>query len=283
EPKRMKGADIRRSSSEHIIGWSFALFNIVLAASIRVLFLLSATLFCSGLFYLYIIKVFHLSDKRHDAISCITLLLKETDISQKDENQAKSDKTGYGMEKCVKTKPNQSQPKEIKGGFAQDSPRPQTSTLGFISPKKHKMQCMRTRSKARRLQQQQQVPPNLVEPPKDTMADNRTMAELLLVSQDDIGSLGEEVGNGYEVFDGKHKGRFSGPKVMNRRSEGQHDYVDRQRYHVKVEISNFLRNLDLEVTLDWLYEVDKFFDIMYFPEEEQVKIVAYKLRGGAGA
>ncbi|GJW48368.1 putative ribonuclease H-like domain-containing protein [Tanacetum coccineum] len=40
--------------------------------------------------------------------------------------------------------------------------------------------CMRTRSKARRLrqQQQQQVPPNLVEPPKNTMADNRTMAEL---------------------------------------------------------------------------------------------------------
>ncbi|GJY55971.1 reverse transcriptase domain-containing protein [Tanacetum coccineum] len=43
--------------------------------------------------------------------------------------------------------------------------------------------CMRTRSQARRLRQQQlhqqQVPPNLVEPPKDTMADNRTMAELL--------------------------------------------------------------------------------------------------------
>ncbi|GJZ42912.1 hypothetical protein Tco_0590167, partial [Tanacetum coccineum] len=39
--------------------------------------------------------------------------------------------------------------------------------------------CMRTRSKARRLQQQQQIPPNLVEPLKDTMADNRTMAELL--------------------------------------------------------------------------------------------------------
>ncbi|GKD44911.1 hypothetical protein Tco_1269556, partial [Tanacetum coccineum] len=41
---------------------------------------------------------------------------------------------------------------------------------------------MRTRSQARRLRQQQrqqQIPPNLVEPPKDTMADNRTMAELL--------------------------------------------------------------------------------------------------------
>ncbi|GJT52150.1 reverse transcriptase domain-containing protein [Tanacetum coccineum] len=45
------------------------------------------------------------------------------------------------------------------------------------------VECMRTRSQARRLRQlhpqQQQVPPNLVEPPKDTMADNRTMAELL--------------------------------------------------------------------------------------------------------
>ncbi|GJT25801.1 hypothetical protein Tco_0895738 [Tanacetum coccineum] len=39
---------------------------------------------------------------------------------------------------------------------------------------------MRTRSQARRLRQQpQQVLPHLVEPPKDTMADNRTMAELL--------------------------------------------------------------------------------------------------------
>ncbi|GKG21721.1 hypothetical protein Tco_0384316, partial [Tanacetum coccineum] len=42
---------------------------------------------------------------------------------------------------------------------------------------------MHTHSQARRLrqhqrQQQQQVPPNLVEPPKDTMTDNRTMAEL---------------------------------------------------------------------------------------------------------
>ncbi|GJW45145.1 reverse transcriptase domain-containing protein [Tanacetum coccineum] len=45
-------------------------------------------------------------------------------------------------------------------------------------------ECMRTRSQARRRQQQQkqQVLPNLVdlvEPPKDTMADNQTMAELL--------------------------------------------------------------------------------------------------------
>ncbi|GJV04198.1 reverse transcriptase domain-containing protein [Tanacetum coccineum] len=40
-------------------------------------------------------------------------------------------------------------------------------------------ECMRTRSKARRQQQQQQVSQHLVETPKNTMADNRTMAELL--------------------------------------------------------------------------------------------------------
>jgi hypothetical protein len=42
-------------------------------------------------------------------------------------------------------------------------------------------------------------------------------------------------------------------------------------------------HLDQEAVLDWLYEVDKFFDIMDVPEEEQVKIVANKLRGGARA
>ncbi|GJR75381.1 reverse transcriptase domain-containing protein [Tanacetum coccineum] len=44
---------------------------------------------------------------------------------------------------------------------------------------KSKSKCMRTRSKARRQQQQQQVSQHLVETPKNTMADNRTMAELL--------------------------------------------------------------------------------------------------------
>ncbi|GKB81234.1 hypothetical protein Tco_0948129 [Tanacetum coccineum] len=106
--------------------------------------------------------------------------------------------------------------------------------------------------------------------------------------QSETGSMTEkgfrdEVDNGYGFFYGKHKGRFGSPRVMNRRSEGQHDYVDRQRYHVKAEISNFLGNLDLEFTLDWLYEFDKFFDIIYGPDEEQVKIVTYKLRGGAVA
>ncbi|GJU06167.1 hypothetical protein Tco_1122597 [Tanacetum coccineum] len=60
-------------------------------------------------------------------------------------------------------------------------------------------------------------------------------------------------------------------------------YGERQSYWVKAKIPNFVRNLDIKAVLDWLYEVDKFFDIMEVPEEEQVKVVAYRLCGGAGA
>jgi len=35
--------------------------------------------------------------------------------------------------------------------------------------------------------------------------------------------------------------------------------------------------------MDWIYEVDKFFDIAYVPMEIQVKFVTYKLKGGATA
>ncbi|GKA46947.1 transposon ty3-I gag-pol polyprotein [Tanacetum coccineum] len=55
------------------------------------------------------------------------------------------------------------------------------------------------------------------------------------------------------------------------------------RSSIEAKIPNFVGNLDIEAVLDWLYEVDKFFDIMNGPEEDQVKIVAYKLGGGAGA
>ncbi|GKB01056.1 hypothetical protein Tco_0829100 [Tanacetum coccineum] len=100
------------------------------------------------------------------------------DISQKvEKSQAKSVKTEHGMEKWAdyanlgnfiyKRK------KEEKG----NEKKKDVEGLFFYR------ECMRTRSQARRLRQhqrqQQQVPLNLVEPPKDTMADNRTMAELL--------------------------------------------------------------------------------------------------------
>ncbi|GKB81332.1 hypothetical protein Tco_0948227 [Tanacetum coccineum] len=73
------------------------------------------------------------------------------------------------------------------------------------------------------------------------------------------------------------------PRVIVGRNVNHHGYGEQKSYQVKAEIPNFVGNLDNEAVLDWLYEVDKFFDIMDDPDEEQVKILAYKLHVEAGA
>ncbi|GJX97821.1 reverse transcriptase domain-containing protein [Tanacetum coccineum] len=92
----------------------------------------------------------------------------ETDIQEKNKKKAK--------------KQNKSNTEKVERSKVKKSS--QSSEHNFSAKTaNHKLyykntKCMRTRSKARRLRQQQ-VLPNLVETPKDTMADNRTMAELL--------------------------------------------------------------------------------------------------------
>jgi len=52
---------------------------------------------------------------------------------------------------------------------------------------------------------------------------------------------------------------------------------------MKIDIPFFSRNLVIESFLNWIYEVDKLFDMNYVPIEKQVKFVAYKLKGGGAA
>ena len=58
---------------------------------------------------------------------------------------------------------------------------------------------------------------------------------------------------------------------------------ERDTYKVKAEIPTFNGNVDIEGFLDWLYEVETFFEVMNIPEDRRVSLVAYKLKGGAGA
>ena len=68
---------------------------------------------------------------------------------------------------------------------------------------------------------------------------------------------------------------FSFPNPDRRRGDPSPN-----EYRMKIKIPSFSGNLDIE-SLEWVYEVEKFFDMAYVPEKKHVKVVAYKLKGGA--
>ena len=65
-------------------------------------------------------------------------------------------------------------------------------------------------------------------------------------------------------------------------NDRRRDYPSPREYRMKVKISSFSGNLDIK-SLDWVYEIEKFFDMAYVPQEKHVKFVAYKLKEGAAA
>jgi len=52
---------------------------------------------------------------------------------------------------------------------------------------------------------------------------------------------------------------------------------------MKGELPSFNGNVSIEEYLDWVSEVEKFFDYMVTAHDKQVCLVAYKLKGEASA
>ncbi|KAG6655787.1 hypothetical protein CIPAW_05G240600 [Carya illinoinensis] len=52
-------------------------------------------------------------------------------------------------------------------------------------------------------------------------------------------------------------------------------------FRIKIDLSCFNGHLHVESFLNWMLEVENFFEYMQIPEAQQVKLVAYKLCGGA--
>jgi len=52
---------------------------------------------------------------------------------------------------------------------------------------------------------------------------------------------------------------------------------------MKIDLPSFNGNLRIEDFLDWVMEVERFFDYMSIREDRKVKLVAYKFKGGASS
>ena len=70
------------------------------------------------------------------------------------------------------------------------------------------------------------------------------------------------------------------------RGGGKHEYGyerDNRDFKLKINIYFFSRNLNIEDFINWIAEIDKFFDYMEVSKEKMVKLVACRLKGGGSA
>ena len=111
---------------------------------------------------------------------------------------------------------------------------------------------------------------------------NQTIRATQRAQIDDEDSEEEELV--YERRQLPMRGGYGGGR--NRR--GYHDYddyerSDREEFHLKVDLPYFNGTFNIKEFLDWLAEMERFFDYKDILEERRVKTVACRLKGGASA
>ncbi|KAG6745118.1 hypothetical protein POTOM_051762 [Populus tomentosa] len=74
-------------------------------------------------------------------------------------------------------------------------------------------------------------------------------------------------------------------RILRPNRQGYYNMGERgpQSFRMKMDLPSFNGQLQIEGFLDWLAVVERFFDYMEIPEDKKVKLVAYRLMGGASA
>jgi len=91
---------------------------------------------------------------------------------------------------------------------------------------------------------------------------------------------------GYECDRASHMGNvYEGAGYQDAYGEQpkrqDHGRKESHKYRMKIDLPSFNGHLQIEDFLDWVMEVERFFDYMSIHEDRKVKLVAYKFKGGA--